>query len=299
MILLLLLCCDIGVDLEHLYDMATTRLVSFRTVKDSAMQEFVSMASDPYKQERTVVFLLSKFDTKSAVERHTLKDIFKLIGEPAIPWIVEELDYRGSDIESRSLKQSLWVLGEIGSVQIVEPVAQYIHDAQWSVRSGAYTALGKSRSIAALDYVLNGLDDPVNMVRKSAYHALSELATEQQLPVLLRGLSDPFHGVRYAALSGIRRLKVQVKMPKTLGDDEISRYFAISALDSSEMLHIFKRGIRSASPAVRKVVYSMLEASELEGAFSNETHPLLQAYLKQRIWEQQGKHQEEPLRERP
>jgi HEAT repeat protein len=284
MILLLFLCCDIGLDLEHLYDLATTRLVSFQAVKDSAMQEFVSLASDSQKQETTVVFLLSKFDTKSAVERHTLKNIFKLIGEPAIPLIVKELDYRGSDRESRSLKQSLWVLGEIGTAQIVEPVTQYIHDEQWSVRSGAYTALGKSRSVAAIDHVMEGLDDSVTLVRKSAYHALSELATEQQLPHLLRGLSDPFYGVRYASLSGVRRLELQERMPESL-DDEASCYFAIAALDSSEVLRVFNERAGSAPPAVRKVMYGLLGASGLEQALRNETHPLLRAYLKQRIQE--------------
>ncbi|MGD8978800.1 MAG: HEAT repeat domain-containing protein [candidate division WOR-3 bacterium] len=285
MILLLFLCCNIGVDLEHLYDLATTRLVSFRTVKDSAMQEFVSLASDSQTQETTVVFLLSKFDTKSAVERHTLKDIFKLIGESAIPLIVNELDYRGSDAESRSLKQSLWVLGEIGTAQIVEPVALYIHDEQWSVRSGAYTALGKSRSVAAIDYVLEGVDDSVTLVRKSAYHALSELATEQQLPHLLRGLSDPFYGVRYAALSGVRRLKLQEEMPKTLVDDEIGQFFTIAAMDSNEVWHVFNERFESVSPPARKVMYGMLGAPQLEQALRNETHPLLKSYLKQRIRE--------------
>lgn len=289
MILLLFLCCELGVDLEHLYDLATTRLVSFRTVKDSAMQEFASLAQDPQKGETTVVFLLSKFDTKSAVERHTLKDIFKQIGDPAIPLIVHNLDHRGSDLESRSLKQSLWVLGEIGGALIVEPVARYTRDGQWSVRSGAYTALGKSRSHDALNHVLHGLDDPVSVVRKSAYHALSEIASAQELTQLLRGLSDHFYGVRYAALSGIRRLRPIGELSMILTDDELRDYFTVAALDSSEVLYIFNENILAASPAVRKVVYSMLGESQLEQALQKETHPLLKAYLKRKIGEEEEK----------
>jgi hypothetical protein len=289
MIVLFFLCCSFGVDLDHLYDLATTRLVSFQTVKDSAMQEFVSLAADPQTRKITVAFLLSKFDTKSAVERHTLKDIFTQIGDPAIPLIVDHLAYRGSDIESRSLNQSLWVLGEIGSAQVVEPVAQYIHDGQWSVRSGAYTALGKSKSPDALEHVLHGLEDPVSIVRKSAYHALSEIATEQELPQLLRGLSDHFYGVRYAALSGIRRLKPGASLIVNLTGDDVGRYFMIAALDSNAVLRVFDESIESASPAVRKVIYSMLGRPELEQALRKEPHPLLKGYLRQRISERYEK----------
>lgn len=289
MIVLFFLCCNFGVDLEHLYDLATTRLVSFQTVKDSAMREFVSLAVDPQKQETTVAFLLSKFDTKSAVERHALKDIFKQIGDPAIPLIVDHLAYRGSDIESRSLKQSLWVLGEIGSAQVVEPVAQYIRDGQWSVRSGAYTTLGKSKSRDALEHVLHGLEDPVSMVRKSAYYALSEIASEQELPQLLRGLSDHFYGVRYAALSGIRRLKLDSRVIVNLTGGDVGDYFMIAAVDSNEVLRVFDESIESASPAMRKVIYSMLGGPQLEQALRKETYPLLQAYLRQRISERYKK----------
>ena len=291
MILIFVIFCDMTVDLEHLYDQATTHLVSFQMVKDSAMQEFVSLATDSQKQKATFVFLLSKFDTKSAFERHTLKDIFKRIGDPAIPWIVNNLQYRGSDTESRSLKQSLWVLGEIGSAQIVEAVARYTLDDEWSVRSGAYTALGKSQTPGALDYILRGLDDSVSVVRKSAYYALIEIASEQELPYMLRGLHDHFYGVRYAALSGIRRMQLEERPVVTLVDDQMRDYFTIAAMDSNDVLYIFKEHFQSASPAVRKVIYDMLGESWLEQALPKETHPLLRAYLKQRIGAQEKKYQ--------
>lgn len=284
MILLFFLLYDVDVDLEQLYNKATTRLVSFQAVKDSVMQEFVALGENPLTSDTTIVFLISKFDTKSSVERHTLKNILKEIGIPAISLIVSELDYRGSDGEARSLKQSLWVLGEIGSAQIVDPVARFIKDEVWSVRSGAYTALGKSESYEAMRHVLQGLSDTVSIVRKSAFHALSVLATERELPYLLRGLTDDFYGVRYAALSGIRRIKVKVDLPvEQLSDDDLSDYFILATLDSSDMEYVFKKHFGSASPAARKVMYDMLAPPLLEDALIRETHPLLKTYLKKRI----------------
>ena len=93
------------------------------------------MGKDPATADTTIVFLLSKFDTKSSIERHTLKDILKEIGISAVKWIVHKLEYRGSDDEARALKQSLWVLGEIGGVVVVEVIfgypglGKYIYDA--------------------------------------------------------------------------------------------------------------------------------------------------------------------------
>lgn len=288
MILLFFLLYDVDVDLEQLYNKATTRLVSFQAVKDSAMQEFVALGENPLSSDTTIVFLISKFDTKSSVERHTLKNILKEIGIPAISLIVSELDYRGSDGEARRLKQSLWVLGEIGSTQIIEPVARFINDEAWSVRSGAYTALGKSESYEAIRHVLQGLSDTVSLVRKSAFHALSVIATERELPYLLRGLTDDFYGVRYAALSGIRRIKAKVDLPvEQLSDDDLSDYFVLATLDSSDMEYVFNKHFGSASPAARKVMYDMLAPPLLEDAMIRETHPLLKTYLKKRIDERQ------------
>lgn len=272
------------VDLEQLYDLATTRLVAFTAVKDSAMQDFVSMGMDSLTSDTTVRFLVSKFDTKSSVERHTLKDILKSIGPAAIDLIVREMDWRGSDEEARSLKQALWILGEIGTEQIVEPVGRFTKDSAWSVRSAAFTALGKSRSYSAINYVLEGLQDTIALVRKSAYYALSEIATELQVPFLLSGLGDPFYGVRYAALAGIRRLnKDGLRSFEQLGEDEIHNYFLLAASARSSVEYFLDDRFWAASPGTRKVVYEALPRRSLEYALKKETHPLLKTFLNKRI----------------
>jgi HEAT repeat protein len=279
-----LLFSHVDVDLEQLYQTATTRLVNFSAAKDSAMQEFVLLGTDSLTSDTTIRFLVSKFDTKSSVERQTLKDILKDIGPRAIKWIVRGLDGRGSDDEARSLKESLWILGEIGGVHIVEPVAPYINDSAWAVRSAAFTALGQSKSYEAINYVIKGLVDSIALVRKSSYYALSELATEREMPFLLTGLSDEFYGVRYAALSGIRRLGAcEFLIFEHLGGSETNDYFYVAAMAGSEVEHLFDDRFWPTSPSTRKAMYEILPARALQRALNKESHPLLKAFLTRRL----------------
>ena len=292
MILSILLISVCGIDLEALYDKATTRLVSFGAARDSAIQEFVKMGKDALTSDTTVIFLVSKFDTKSSIERHTLKDILKEIGTSAVKWIVSRLDYRGSDEEARSLKQSLWVLGEIGGAEIVEPAARFIADESWAVRSAAFTTLGKSKLHEAIPFVLDGLNDTVALVRKSAYYALSEIATEEQFPSFVNGLRDEYYGVRYAALSGISRLNPQPALLfSEIGDDDSRNYFVLSALAGIEMECDSLDAIRAFSPATRKAFYDILPERLLTRSLKHETHPLLKTYLRKKIFAQESEEQ--------
>ncbi len=285
MVILFLFLSVVELDLERLYDEATTRLVSYRAVKDSAEDRFIALGKDSTTADTTIVFLVSKFDTKSSIERHTLKNILKEIGTPAIKWIVKRIGYRGGDAAARSLKQSLWVLGEIGGEEIIEPVARFVDDDEWTVRSGALTALGKSGSYRSLPYILQSLTDTVALVRKSGYYALSEIATVKELHYLLEGLRDPYYGVRYAARVGLKRLGPSVKgqLLKKIGDDDIENYSIILVFSDIDDSQVLLERISVPSPPIRKALYDVLEKPYLREALNDETHPLLKSYLQQKI----------------
>ncbi|UCD05732.1 MAG: HEAT repeat domain-containing protein [candidate division WOR-3 bacterium] len=279
--LIVVLLCES--DLEVLYEQATTRLVSYRAVKDSAVALFVELGRDSSTSDSTVDFLVSKFDTKSSVQRHTLKNILVEIGDKAIDRIAAHVDYRGSEMEARALKQSLWVLGEIGGERIVDPAAGFIRDTEWSVRSGAFTALGKSGSSRALPYVREGLSDTVALVRKSAFHSLAQIATEGDVAYLIDGLDDPFYGVRYAALSGLRKSGCGWSYLIHAGIDDLNDFFYMSLKTECDTLHGFADLIRSMPPSVRKAAYSNFSQEEMRAALATELHPLLINYLIKRI----------------
>jgi hypothetical protein len=274
-----------GTELEVLYDQATTRLVNYVALKDSAVDSFVAMGCDSSTSDTVLEFLVSKFDTKSSVQRHTLKNILTRIGEIAIKEIADHMDCRGSDEEERALKQSLWVLGEIGGEEIVDPAMRFVNDREWAIRSAAFTALGKSGSYSALSYICEGLNDTVEMVRKSAYHALAEIATDREVEYLVQGLADPFYGVRYAALAGLLRIGCGLSCLVHSELHDVNDYFSMSLRNKNDIIPELDELIRSKPPAVRKAVYSTFSQEEILTVLSKEDHPLLIEYLKKIIAE--------------
>lgn len=276
-----------AIDLGDLYYTATTLLVQFSAEKDSAFNRLIELSRDTTHADTTMNFLISHFDSKVARERHTLKNIFKEIGQPAIKRIVEKIDYRGSDDESRSLKQSLWVLGEIGGDSIVPAVARFINDRQWQVRSGVCTALGKSQSRKAVPYLLEALDDSVSLVRKSAYYGLSQLASVDEISYLIEGLGDEFFGVRYAAVDGLIRIGEAAVGPlvDAIGQNRLKDYFIFKVLfqlngGEDEGLQY----VRRTGPVIRQTIYEACEDTVILNRFlESEKNELLKNYLIKRL----------------
>jgi hypothetical protein len=280
------------IDFEDLFDKASTSLVQFQAVKDSAFQEFIKLGKDSLFTDTVVDFLVSKFDTKSSMKSHTLKNILKEIGEPAIKGIVNRIGYRGSDSESRSLKQSLWVLGEIGGEEIIEPAARFIDDNQWQVRSGAYTTLGKSKSQKILPYTIKGLNDSISYVRKSAYYAFSQIVTENEISHLIDGLDDEFYGVRYAAVEGLLNVGEKVYGPliSTIGENPLKDYFIFKTL-SQLNLNMKEKGeiikfLEEEDASIRLLIYECIkEKIVLDSLIIKEDNELLKNYIIQKASE--------------
>jgi len=257
-----LLALNQNIDLDDLYNEATTLLVQFQTEQESAFARLVALGQDSVFADTTIAFLVAHFDTKIARERHRMKDILKEIGEPAIDGIVDKIEYRGSDQELRSLKQSLWVLGEIGSDKIIEPVSHFIDDEDWQIRSNVYTALGKTKSRKALSFILQGLIDPIEVVRKSAYYALSAIATIDETDQLLNGLGDDHYGVRYAAMQGLVNIGsgISAVLLNKVGEHDMKDYYILSVLcqleiPEQELINLVKR----VKPQARILIYEMCQ----------------------------------------
>jgi HEAT repeat protein len=280
-------------DFEDLYNTATTSLVQFHEEQKAAFDTLVKLGQDSLYADTTLTCLVDRFDTKSAIERHRLKDLFKAVGSGAIPWIVERIDERGSDAEDRHLKQSLWVLGEIGGEDIVAPVGEFIDDSSWQVRSSSFTALGKSKSLKARELIIEGLNDSIAWVRKSAYYALSEIVQAGDIPHLVQGIEDPYYGVRYAALHGLVRLDSSAcaVLNDVAQSSELSAFYGVYGLceinPSSEMCRFFAE---FDSPYVRFLVYSACDSiADLEAYLQQEEDSLLRNFIQQKKLEMENR----------
>jgi len=274
-------------DFDSLYNAATTLLVQFQEEQEAAFNTLIELGQDPLYADTTLAFLVDKFDTKSAIERHRLKDLFKEIGTSSVPSIVDRMDYRGSDEEDRHLKQSLWVLGEIGGSDIVPPVGQFIQDSSWQIRSGAFTALGKSKSKIAHEFIVEGLYDTIATVRKSAYYALSQIIEEEDVPYLMQGLDDRFYGVRYAALQGFIALDTSAIEPlvNLVLNDDTRLFFAVQGLAELMAIDSFIiTMIEASKPEIRLLIYeSCNDLNVLQSLLEQEKEGILRAYLQRRI----------------
>jgi hypothetical protein len=264
-IILFLIAIGQEIDFEDLYAKAATSLVQFQAEKEAAFAVLVELGTDSLYADTLIAFLVSKFDTKIARERHCLKDILKKIGEPAIRDIVRNLKYRGEDEEARSLKQSLWVLGEIGGDSIVDAVADFIGDEQWQVRSSAFTALGKSVSTKARPYILRGLTDSIQVVRKSAYYALSQIAAESDIDLFVEGLDDEFYGVRQVATQGLENIGAACTSPLIgqLGANTLMDYYIIKALSRISDITEYIDFVLKTDPGARLCFYETVQDEQL------------------------------------
>jgi hypothetical protein len=275
-------------DLEELYNAATTLLVQFNEEQKTAFDSLIALGQDSVYADTTLAYLVGQYDTKSAIERHRLKDIFKTIGPPAIPAIEECILERGSDDEDRHLKQSLWVLGEIGGDSIVAPVGQFVNDHSWQIRSAAFTALGKSKSGPARDFIISGLQDTIASVRKSAYYALSQIASVQDIELFMRGIEDPYYGVRYSALNGLIMLDSLAlgALNEMVGTTLMNTFYGTYGLCAINASMHPMVDIQNRSVPVRYVVYSSCEqVADLEQYLEKEQSTILRHCIQKRIGE--------------
>ena len=170
--------------------------------------------------KQAVPRLVSKLTTEDARERHALANIFRRIGPPAVPALVEALD---TDNLS-GLRNTARCLGEVGDKSATPALLPlFLHDNH-TVRSTAVTAVGKSHDSSAVDNCITMLSDEAEPVRKSAAVALGRIADHRAVRRLIDALQDPHYSVRMSAVGSL----ITVGHPSC--DSLISQYGDLSDL---------------------------------------------------------------------
>lgn len=143
--------------------------------------------------------LVEKMITQDAREMHTLVDIFKLIGRPAVPQIVDALG--AEDPYKRRLAAR--ALGDMKDTTAVDGLLRYTDDPDYRIRAGVIRALGKIGDARGVEPSAAALQDEDYLVRTAAAVSLSLLAHSSTIGVLLESLTDPYYGVRYKAAQAL------------------------------------------------------------------------------------------------
>jgi HEAT repeat protein len=158
----------------------------------------------------TIAYLRSILDAEDARERHTIKDILRTIGEPAVPMLAEAVIEDGPLAKS----EASWILGLIGSREAFDPLLGLSRAEGWQQRSSALNAIAKlndltppdlERLAARIDEVLADTSE-VFYVRKDAAYASGRQAICGSLGLLIRALEDRHYAVRFSAAEAIRDL---------------------------------------------------------------------------------------------
>lgn len=237
--------------LDSLWIRASSGEVRYRDLVEPSKQALVEMA------EQAVPYLVGELDTRSAREMHTLVDIFKRIGSPAVEDLVEALSSDNHDV----VRLACRCLGPIEDEKATEPLLNLLGEDDFRVRAAAVKAIGEIGDSIATEQVIGMLTDSTETVRKSASVALGKIGDREAVEALIAALGDEHFSVRYTAVTSLvsfspeandkllRELESLLTKRQTgdLAQEENSRlYFVVQCL--GEMKE------RNALPLLREVL---------------------------------------------
>ena len=174
---------------DSLFVIASSGEIIYKDLVQPAIDSISAMGVD------AVAPLIDKLNTNSARERVTINNIFKKIGRPAVPLLIEALR-RPDDLAVQRVCSNL---GDIRDSSAVVPLLQVSDHPSWQVRENAVDALGKIGDRQAGSTVLAAMSDSVGQVRKAAVVAAGRLDLQDGIAELVHRLGDSFYGARMSA----------------------------------------------------------------------------------------------------
>jgi HEAT repeat protein len=183
--------------IDSLFVIAASLDIKYRDQVEPARDSIAALGAD------AVPKLIDMLGTKHARERVALREIFKKIGDPAVPLLNDALT------ETDSLRQSrvalmLYYLPDSSSVK---PLLKVIDVDYYWTRYQAVRALGKIGDQKATDAIKKRLEDENELVRTVAAAAAGWLNDPDLIYPLIKAFNDPYYGVRMAAHEALKELK--------------------------------------------------------------------------------------------
>ena len=264
---------------DSLFIQATTKNINYQ---DQARQSKEALGE---MGESAVPRLVEKMDTQDARSMHALVDIFKLIGRPAVPYIVVAL---GAD-DPFKRRLAARALGDMKDSTAVDGLLRYTDDPDYRIRAGTVVALGKIGDPRGIDAAVKALGDDDYLVRLDAATALSMFADPNTIDILIDALSDSYFGVRYKAAEALGNIGEPSVAPVinalSLIEERRSFYMLIEIagnLKDDKLIKPLSEILKSEDPLARAVVVEALGKFEskrvkkiLRKLRNKETHPLV------------------------
>lgn len=237
--------------MDSLWIRASSGELKYRDLVEPSKQSLVEMA------EQSVPYLVGKLDTRSAREMHTLVDIFKRIGSPAVEDLIEALNSDNHDV----VRLACRCLGPIEDRKATEPLLKLLSEDDFRVRAASVEAVGEIGDSVATEEVIEMLTDSTETVRRSASVALGKIGDREAVEALIAALGDEHFSVRYTAAASLVSLSPEAneKLIRELGSLLEKRQIGDLAQEESCRLYFVVQCLgemkeRSALPPLQEVL---------------------------------------------
>ena len=181
-----------------------------------------------------VPHLIEMLGTPHGRERAALEEIFKKIGNPAVPLLNEAL----LTTDSLRLSRVGTILYYLSDSSSVDNLLKVVNNPYYSARYQAIRALGKIGDLRAVPAVKAAMKDTIELVRTIAAVSAGRLNDADLFPDLVAAFDDDYYGVRMSAHEALRDAACPAKVTfisSALGEaspDAVKHLLMIIAEDS-------------------------------------------------------------------
>ncbi len=193
---------------DHLYNQCSSGQIAYEKLFRPSIDSLAAMGGP------AVPRLLGKLDYKSGTERQALEEIFKALGEQAVPGLVAFADTGRTE----PAWAAVYFLGKIGSAAAFPALCSLAGDPSSPLRSSALDALSQikipeSGKLRAKDVFCKALRDSSESVRRYGAYGLRSCGNSTTLPLLEPLLSDIHYGVRFTTKNTLMEI-LKIQNPK-------------------------------------------------------------------------------------
>jgi len=183
---------------DHLYNQCSSGQIAYEKLFRPSIDSLAAMGRP------AVPRLLCKLDYKSGTERQALEEIFKALGEQAVPGLAAFADTGRTE----PARAAVYFLGKIGSAAAFPALCSLADDPSSLLRSSALDALSQIKipelgKVGAKDVFCKALRDSAESVRRYGAYGLKSCGDSTSLPLLAPLLSDIHYGVRFTTKNSL------------------------------------------------------------------------------------------------
>jgi hypothetical protein len=188
-------------EIDSLFVMASSLDIKYRDSVGPAREAIAAMGTE------AVPHLIEMLGTPHGRERAALEDIFKKIGEKAVPQLNKAL----LDTDSLRLSRVAKILYFFPDTSSVENLLKAADNDYYSARYQVIRALGVIGDRRAVPAIRNAMKDSVELVRTIAAVSAGRIADPSLLPEFVRAFDDVYYGVRMSAQDALIKFPCDAK----------------------------------------------------------------------------------------